>query len=143
MRKLALVLVPFVLAIAIPLGCLGCQPVPPVATEPAVKPPPLDVNYTVLYRDLDTALAYKGFRVRCRLGADEYKVNRTEGRWELHVWAGDRAAPPVLIFCCEDGPPEGPVTIVGVCYAVERDGVWRSPRADFRVIVGDCQVSRR
>ncbi len=146
MRKIALpfvtVFLPVVFAIAIPLSCGGCQPEP--ATVPTVtKQPPADVHYAVLYRDLDTANAYRNVRVRCRLEPADYLTVPTLEGWELRVWAGDRAAPPVLVFQCDEGPADGSITVVGVCQGAERDGVWRSPRADFRVTVRECRVSRR
>ncbi len=130
------------MSVAIPLGCLGCHLEP--ATTPTVpKSPPTDVHYSVLYRDFETAMAYRGIRVRCRLDAADYKTVRTAECWEIHTWVGDRAALPVLIFQCEDEPPDGAIAVVGVCQGAERDGNWRSPRTDYRVLVCECRVSRR
>ena len=141
MRKLAFLFVPIFLGITIPLACPGCRPDP--ATNAERKPPPLDVHWASVVRDHHTALAYSGVRVRVRLDPHEYAPAESNRGWELRVWGGDRAVPPLLLFALDERPPSGPVIVVGTCLPAIRDGIWRTPRHDFSVVIADCVVSGR
>ncbi len=124
-----------VLGVAILMSPAACDS--PAPTTPAPKPAPLDLHWGALVRDHSTASAYVGRRIRVRLDRADYLCEAVNGVVAVRVWAGDRAAPPVLMFLC-DSMPDGHITIVGVCREPVRDGRWRSPRVDYCVTVEDC-----
>jgi hypothetical protein len=116
----------------------GCGPAPR-PTDPVPPPEIHDVHWTALTRDYPTASSYAGRTVRVRLAKGEYAH---EGN-ELRVWANDRTVPAILLIRLAAPPPpgDGPLVVVGTCRGATRDGVWRSPRADYFVTVTEATAS--
>ncbi len=136
MRRLVLMLV-----VWLPLIVFGCDASKPTSAPP--RPVPLDVGWMVFTRDHGMACVYTGKRVRVRLDKEEYAVVVNGDTVELRVWAGDRSVPPVLRFCGTGPAPSGHITVTGTCGEPIRDGIWRSPRVDYMVVVDECVWAAR
>lgn len=103
-----------------------------------------DVGPFVLARDRQTAESFSGYRVRVALAAGEYET----APGELRVPASVPGVSPLLVFRCapEAVPARTPgkslpaVVVVGRCRGPQRDGVFRTHRADFWVLVEECAV---
>ncbi len=114
--------------------CLSCK-----STQTTKKPREevFDVSWTNLVRDHQTAVAYRGHKIRFRLDGGDYQIVGQE----LHVCGMNRNNGPVILCTGSSFKKGGRVTVVGVCREVVRDGVWRSPRTNFYVVVEQCVVT--
>lgn len=143
MRRLLSIGVMF-LGFAVLTNCTACHQ-PETPTTQLSKPKPIPIDYHVLARDYQTAVIYTGIRVIVQLTPDQYRVEVVNGVTELHVWAGTKSGlePCALIFRCTMlvSVPNKSIVVTGTCKEPIMDGVWRSARCNYCVIIDECVVS--
>ena len=130
LRGLIVLAAPLVLATIV-----GCPPAPEPTTQTNTKIH--DVGWVGMTRDFNTALAFKGHRVRIRIEANEYTIVGLE----IHIPANLTGTKPIVIIKGLDQVPRAntqPITIIGISQGPTRDGVWRTASADFFVQIDEA-----
>ena len=112
-----------------------------VSCRPDTKPEPKETVYHVslgaLTRDYLAAKSYAGFLIEMRLSKYAYEFSPGE----IRIMGEVPGSPPLVIFHCAFIPNERiPLVIQGRCLIPRRDGIWRTPMADFYVTVEECSV---
>ena len=119
-------------------GCAGPTPAP----SPREIPNHVwSVSPEFLTRDLATAKLYAGYRVRLALPAETYLVSKPG---ELAIPAQMPGVSSLIrLRCLGDTPADNKrsLTLVGICRDPTQDGVWRTHRADFYVVVDECVIT--
>ena len=123
----------FALLMGVVVTVIACQK---KDDEPQVL---YQIGAETLTRNYDVAERFAGQSVRVRLQPDTYAA---AGR-EIHVPGTVPNTPPILIFRFEPGetvPGAGGCEITGKCGRPVRDGVWRTLRCDYTLIISGCRV---
>lgn len=107
-------------------------------TDPQVH----EIGLDSLTRSYQVAGSFTGKLVKLTIPPESYSVvNR-----ELHVSGTVPRTPPLVVFKLSPlaslPDPKKTVVVIGKCGEPQRDGVWRSFRADYSVTVADCLVAQ-